>query len=78
MFTDLIAKIYPLMRWYIMFCSDFKYLLGIILLAGDIKVLVKLLPRIGYFSFFVTNTHLGERPKQMLKFWKVRIMGQGY
>lgn len=66
------------MNWYIRFCGDFKYLPGITLLAGDIEVLVELLPTTVYFSCFITTTHWVKRPNEMLKFWKVRIMGQVY
>lgn len=58
------------------FCGYFKYLHEIILLADDIEVLVKLLPTFGYFSCVIRTTQSGEKLKETLRFWKVRILEQ--
>lgn len=61
-----------------MLCGDFKYLPRMILWAGDTEALVKLFPSFGFFICFIMTIHWSKRLKEMLKFWKVRIMEGGY
>lgn len=66
----------PFLNWYIKSCGYFKYLHEILLIADDIEVLVKLLPTFGYVCFVIMTTQWGEKLKETLRFWKVRILEQ--
>lgn len=73
---DLSAKNVLFKSWYKKFCDYLKYLHEIILIADDIEVLIKLLPTFGYFCCVIMTTQSGEKLKETLRFWKVRILEQ--